>query len=258
LSSQINSSYTVASVDRALQLLLLLGRATKDMGVTEISKVLGVQKSTTHSLLQTLMGRGFVQQNENGRYALGVRLIELGQVCKDKLDVREAARPLMLELANETRQIALLAVLARNELIIVEKVEPERPFLIIPKFDFSVAVHSTAVGKVLMANAPDEIIDKIISSGLEKYTDFTLTDREALLNELEAVRQQGYGMGCNETINGVTCLAVPIFDNSRKVMAALSVSCPSSILSNKDYMEIIQILKQKAGIISQRLGYRLL
>ena len=158
----------------------------------------------------------------------------------------------------KTQQIALLAVLSRDELIIVEKVEPERPFLIIPKFDFSVAVHSTAVGKVLMANATDEIIDKIINNGLEKYTDFTLTEREALLHELDIVRKQGYGMGCNETINGVTCLAVPVYDTSRKVVAALSVSCPSSILSENDYMNIIRILKQKAGIISQRLGYRLL
>jgi len=239
-----------------MQLLLLLGRATKDMGVTEISKLLGVQKSTVHSLLQTLMARDFVQQNETGRYSLGVQLIELGHICLEKLDIRDVARPSMLELANETSQIAILAVLAHDKLIIIEKVEPERPFLIIPKFDFSVAVHSTAVGKVLMANASSEIIDKIIDNGLEKYTDFTLTDRTELLKELDVIRKQGYGIGCNETINGVTCLAAPIFNNSRKVIAALSVSCPSSVLSENEHTEIIQILKQKAGIISQRLGCR--
>ena len=256
MTTKQDPSYIIASVDRALQLLMLLGKGPRDMGVTEISKILGVQKSTAHSLLQTLMGRGFVQQNENGRYTLGVRLIELGQVCTERLDVREAARPIMLELANETRQIALLAVLSRDELIIVEKVEPERPFLIIPKFDFSIAVHSTAVGKVLLANADEEIVQKIIARGLEKYTCFTLTAIEELRHELRKVSQQGYGIGCNETIDGVTCMAVPIHDTHNQVVAALSISSPSSVLTADKYLPTVAVLKQKAAVISQRLGYR--
>ncbi|EAX46570.1 transcriptional regulator, IclR family [Thermosinus carboxydivorans Nor1] len=248
------SPYIVASVDRALELLLILGRHPHAMGVTELSKILGVQKSTVHSLLQTMLARGFVQQTDNGRYSLGMRLIHLGEICAERLDIRTAARQIMVELANETKEIALLAVLARDELVIVDKVEPQRPFLIIPKFDFSMAIHSTAVGKVLLAHAPDEIYEAILARGIERFTQFTLTDPEALRRELIKVREQGYALGCNETIEGITCIAVPIYNAGGKVAAALSISSASSMLGADRYEAIIEILKEKAKLISRRLG----
>ncbi len=197
-----NSQYIIASVDRAVELLLLLGRHRRDMGVTELAKELGVQKSTIHSLLQTLMLRGFVRQTDSGRYTLGYGLIRLGEACAEQLDIREIARPLMAELANESQEIALLAVLSGTELIIIEKVEPQRPFFIIPKFDFSITLHSTAIGKVLLANAPPAIVGEVLQRGVERFTPYTLTDREVLQKELAQVREQGFAVGCNETIEG--------------------------------------------------------
>lgn len=249
------SNYTVTSVDRALELLLILGKNTKDMGVTELSKLLGVQKSTVHSLLQTMLTRGFVQQTENGRYTLGTRLIQLGETCAERLDIRTAARPILAELADETREIALLAILAGNELIIIDKVEPQRAFLIIPKFDFSMAIHSTAVGKVLLSYAPEAVLNQILERGVDRFTQYTLTDKQTLLNELEKVRGQGFAVGCNETIEGITCIAVPIYDVRGNVAAALSISSASSLVSADRYKEIISILKHKAAAISARLGY---
>jgi IclR family acetate operon transcriptional repressor len=243
-------------VDRAVELLLLLGRRRRDMGVTELAKELGVQKSTAHSLLQTLMLRGFVRQTDTGRYTLGYGLIRLGEACAEQLDIRGIARPFMNELADETEEIALLAVLSGTELIIVEKAEPQKPFFIIPKFDFSITLHSTAIGKVLLANAPTAIIDEVLARGVERFTSYTLTDREALLKELAQVREQGFAVGCNETIEGVTCIAVPVYDSAGKVAAALSVSSASSMLAAQRYETLVRLLKEKAGKISRRLGYQ--
>ncbi len=250
------SQYIIASVDRAVELLLLLGRHRRDMGVTELAKELGVQKSTIHSLLQTLLLRGFVRQTDTGRYTLGYGLIHLGEACAEQLDIREVARPLMTELANESQEIALLAVLSGAELVIIEKVEPQRPFFIIPKFDFSITLHSTAIGKVLLANAPAAIVNAVLQRGVERFTPYTLTDREELSKELAQVREQGFAVGCNETIEGVTCVAVPVHDSSGKVVAALSVSSASSVLAAQRYETLVRLLREKAGKIARRLGYQ--
>lgn len=243
-------------MDRAVELLLLMGKNRRDMGVTELAKELGVQKSTMHSMLQTLMLRGFVRQTDNGRYTLGYGLIKLGEACAEQLDIRDIARPFMIELANESGEIALLAVLSGTELIIIEKAEPQRPFFIIPKFDFSITLHSTAIGKVLLANAPAAFIDELLARGVKRFTPYTLTDRDALAQELAKVRAQGYAVGCNETIEGVTCIAVPVHDAAGKVAAALSVSSASSMLEAQRHATLINLLKEKAGKIARRLGYQ--
>lgn len=246
--------YTVAAVDRALEILNLLGKSSRELGVTELAKVLGVQKSTVHSLMQTMLARDFVQQTETGRYALGVKLLQLGELFAQRLDIRSVAKPVLTELADETGKVALLAVLSRHELIIIDKVEPERPFLIIPKFDFSLAFHSTAVGKVLLAFAAEETRDAILRKELSPFTPFTITDVDEIQLELSKVRLDTYAIGCDETIEGVTCFAVPIYNAANQVVAALSVSSASSLINLNGYHPIIATLKQKAAIISQRLG----
>jgi len=243
-------------VDRAVELLLLMGKNRRDMGVTELAKELGVQKSTMHSMLQTLMLRGFVRQTDNGRYTLGYGLIKLGEACAEQLDIRDIARPFMIELANESGEIALLAVLSGTELIIIEKAEPQRPFFIIPKFDFSITLHSTAIGKVLLANAPAAFIDELLARGVKRFTPYTLTDRDALAHELAQIRAQGYAVGCNETLEGVPCIAVPVHDAAGTVAAALSVSSASSMLAAQRPATLINLLKEKAGKIARRLGYQ--
>ena len=250
------SPYLVASVDRALEILTALGKSQRDMGVTELAKSMGVQKSTVHSLLQTLLNRGFVQQSGNGRYTLGIKLLELGEICGSRLDIRTVARPIMTELADETGKVTLLAVLSRYELIIIDKVEPARPFLIIPKFDFSLAAHSTAVGKVLLAHAPDEVLDIVLDRRFPQYTPYTLTDHEDIKTELAHVRINGYAIGCDETVEGLTCVAVPVQDASGLTVAALSVSSATSLLGPAEYDSVVKILKNKAGVISNRLGHK--
>lgn len=250
-------TYTVNSVDRALQLLIIMARNTEPQGVTELSKILQVQKSTVHSLLQTLKQRGFVRQTGDGKYTLGATLLRLGEICSERLDLKTEALPYMRELAAETGEIALLAVLAGDELIILTTVEPARPFLVMPKFDFSSAIHSTAVGKILLAYAPEDVRQRILSSSLPRYTPYTITGKRAITEELARVRRCGYAVGCNETIDGITCLAVPIFGNGKEVLAALSVTGASSILVSGRYRETVAILQQKASRIMAHMGYHL-
>lgn len=250
-----NSPYLIASVDRALELLFILEKNPRDMGVTELSHLLDIQKSSTHNLLQTLLAKGFVQQTDTGRYTLGLQLMRLGAVCAERLDVRRIARPFLEELAEETGEIALFGLRVGNEITIVDKAEPPSSFFMIPKFDFSSTFHCSAIGKVLLAYSPESFVSNVLANGLVRYTPYTIIDSNELKQELIQIRTNGFAVACNETVNGVTCISTPIFDANNRVEGAFSISSSSSLLTKERHAEVLSILKNKSLAVSRALGY---
>ncbi len=247
--------YTVASVDRAIELLFVLESASRDMGITELSKILGVQKSTVHNLVQTLMARDFVRQTDSGRFTLGFRLVRLGTAAADRLDLRRLADPILRELAAASNEYVLLAVLHRNEVTIVDSVAPQRSTFLVPRIDFSHTFHCTALGKIFLAYLPEERRQEILRNPLTHFTPYTLVEEPAILAEIEKIRRQGYAVSCNETIEGVTCLGAPIFNAHGKLEAAVSISTASAQLSAEHYQPMANILKEKAAAISKLIGF---
>jgi len=250
------SKYLVASVDRAIELLFMLESGPLEMGVTEISRALGVQKSTVHNLLQTLLARDFVRKTDTGRYALGFRLMPLGLACTQRLDIRRIASPILYELVNEVKEVVLLAVLSAGQITIIEKVEPVRQVFMIPRFDYCNTFHSTGLGKIFLAFGSDDLVKKVMSLNLEQYTPHTLTDKTVLVQEMDKIREQGYSLACNETIEGVTCISAPILNANGKIEAAISVSSATAWLGTEEYAPMVRILKEKARMVSEQLGYR--
>lgn len=247
--------YTVASVDRAIELLFILESSSRDMGITELSKLLAVQKSTTHNLVQTLLARDFVRQTDSGRYTLGFRLLRLGQASGKRLDIRRLAYPILNELAIEANEYVLFAVLNRDEIMIVENVAPPRPTFLVPRFDYCHTFHSSSLGKVFLAYGQEELRTLVIGKELTKYTPYTLIDVGELTDEIARIRKQGYAVSCNETIEGVTCVGAPIFNAVGKLEAAVAVSSASAGLTSDKYEGIACILKEKAAEISRLIGY---
>lgn len=247
--------YTIASVDRAMELLLLLESESRDMGITEMSKTLGVQKSTVHNLVQTLLARGFVRQTETGRFALGFRLMRLGVTASERLDIRRIADPILRDLALEANEYVLLAVLYREEVTIVDSVAPQRTTFIVPRIDFANTFHCTALGKIFLAFGNEVLRNSILSRSLDCYTPFTLVDEKQLLDEIRQTQRRGYSVSCNETIEGVTCIGAPIFNAHGNLEAAVCISSASARLSQDRYPDMARILLDKAIEISRRIGY---
>lgn len=251
-----SSKYLVASVDRAIELLFMLESGPLEMGVTEISRALGVQKSTVHNLLQTLLARDFVRKTDTGRYTLGFRLMPLGLACTQRLDIRRIASPILNELVNEAKEVVLLAVLSAGQITIIERVEPSRQVFMVPRFDYCNTFHSSGLGKIFLAFGPDDLVKKVVSLELQQYTSNTLTDKTALSKEIDKIREQGYSIACNETIEGVTCIGAPILNANGKIEAAVSVSSATAWLGKEEYEPMVRILKEKARMVSEQLGYR--
>ncbi|WP_371368015.1 HTH-type transcriptional regulator XynR [Sporomusa rhizae] len=255
-SNTEKSKYLVASVDRAIELLFILEGSSREMGVTELSRELGVQKSTVHNLLQTLLARDFVRQTDTGHYTLGFRLMPLGLACTERLNIRKIASPYLKALVEEVDEAVLLAVLSAGRLTIVDKFEPTRPVFIIPCFDYCNTFHSTALGKVFLAYNTDEFIEKVLCQALPQYTACTINDRQALTEEIVKIKEQGYSVASNETMEGVTCIGAPILNANGKIEAAITVSGTTACFDKEKYEAVAQVMKEKARLISQELGYR--
>jgi len=247
----------IQSLDRGLQLLELLSLAKEPMGLPELSKALGVDRSTVHRLLGTLLKRGYVQQDlDSKRYELGLKVVELSRRAIDRLSLRAVAKPFLKQLVRETGESANLAVMASNQAICIDH-EPS-PLALAVTNDIGVpfALHATAIGKVLLAALPDDQLMSLSDAGhLVAYTPRTITDFRTLQVHLQLIRQQGYAFDDEERFIGVRCIAAPIHDHRCKVVAALSLSGPTTRMTLEKVPTLAELVKKTAADISMALGY---
>ncbi|MEW6636200.1 MAG: IclR family transcriptional regulator [Actinomycetota bacterium] len=244
----------VQSLERALDILEVLSKSEREMGVTEIGPVVGLANGTTHRLLATLTARGYARQvPESRKYTLGPRAITLASAARDRLG--PLARPFLRELMEVSRESANLAVLDRNSVVYLEQVPAARMVRMFTEPGNRVPPYASGTGKVLLAYEPAAAVDAILGQdGLRSYTPHTITDRRRLREELERIREQGYATDSEELEEGVRCVAAPIFGAEGKVVAAISISGPAGRLDEARLQEIIPEIKRIASEFSGSLG----
>jgi DNA-binding IclR family transcriptional regulator len=247
------------SVDRALAILQLLAEGSSaGLSLTEISRRLELNQSTCHHLLSTLRARRFVSQAPETRcYHLGIKAVEVGQAACQQVDLVRVALPKMEELMCAAEENVNLVVLDTDNVIYVAQVPCERMVRMFTRIGERAPLHCTGVGKVLLAGLPqDRRSDLIARLDLPRFTAATICQRDLLEQELEQVKAQGYAMDEGEREEDVTCIAAPIRDYSRDVIAAVSISAPSSRMDKTRQQEVLPELLATAARISRDLGYR--
>ncbi len=246
----------VRSVDRAAALLLALGECRGEAGVTELARRLGLHKSTASRLLATLEKRGLVEQDdETGRYRLGLVVIRLAERAERTLDLRAIAMPELDRLARATRETTGLGIPTEGEKILTVA-QADGPNLV-AMGDWtgrSVPMHSVAAGKVLLAAMPEREILRLVRRGLDRYTDRTITQLEPLLEELARIRRRGYATAFGEFEAGMNAVAAPVFDARGQVSAAVDVWGPAFRITPPRMPELVQQVRESAAAVSVRLG----
>ena len=176
----------IQSVERALQILDLFNDQATELKITEISKQMGLSKSTLHSLLKTLQLHGYIVQNpHNDKYCLGRKLVARGHFVVGTMDIRQKAKSWLSALSHETGQTTHLGILAGNEGVYIEKIEGKQAAIAYSRIGRRLPVHATAIGKVLLAWLGDEELNAILDGyAFTRFTPATLTDRDALLAAL--------------------------------------------------------------------------
>ncbi|PLT30630.1 IclR family transcriptional regulator [Peribacillus deserti] len=246
----------IQSVERALKILDLFDERERELTITEISKRMNLHKSTVHSLLKTLQVQRYISQNEeNGKYSLGLKLFERGSMVLGHLDLRNVARKHLEQLSAETNLTVHLVVLEGQEGVYVDKVEGSGVTVMYSRIGRRVPIHTSAVGKSLVAAKTDSALNLLLEGYMyTKPTDKSIGSKEEFLTELEKVRTVGYSIDNEENEPGIVCLAVPIKDYSGNVIAAMSVSIPA-YKGEETHDYYVGMLKECSSKISQGLGY---
>ncbi len=248
----------IQSVKRALKILDLFNKQETELKITDISERMQLHKSTVHSLLKTLQEFRYIDQNpENGKYRLGLKLVERGNFVINSMDITKVAKKYLINLSKETGQTSHLGILEGQAGVYIDKVEGENALIRYSRIGKRIPLHSTAIGKALLAfKSPEEIEHLLNGYEFKQQTDNTITNKEEFLEELERVRLQGYGVDSQENEQGVRCIAVPIINYEGCVLAAISISTLISRVNDRELMDYIKLLKKVETQLSEQLKYK--
>jgi IclR family transcriptional regulator, carbohydrate utilization repressor len=252
--SQKDVKPTIQVLERAFALIDMLAAQQEPASLKDISDRTGLHPSTAHRILNDLTIGRYVDRPQAGTYRLGMRLLELGNLVKERLDVREAALSPMRELHKHTHQAVNLSVRQGDEIIYVERAYSERSGMqVVRTVGGRAPLHLTSVGKLFLAHdEPTRVRNYATRTGLTGHTRNSITDVARLEKELAQVRASGVARDDEELELGVRCIAAGVFDDQRKLVAGLSISAPADRLE-EGWAERV---RSTAAQISAALGYR--
>src|SRR3954447_10750697 len=232
MSKSDGSGPSIQVLARAFSLLDVLAAHTDPVPLKDLSARTGLHPSTAHRILNDLTEGRFVERPEAGSYRLGVRLLELGNLVKARLDVRDAAIGPMRELHKLTHQPVNLSMRQGDEIVYIERTYSERSGMqVVRAVGGRAPLHLTSVGKLFLAqDDPQRVRAYATRTGLAGHTRNSITELGALERELARVHQYGTARDDEELELGVRCMAAGVFDDQGKLLAGLSVSAPADRL----------------------------
>ena len=246
------------AVERTLMILEAVAQREGGMSNADFSRKLKIPKSSASYILRTLERHGYVRRDrDNGKYRLGMKVLSLSRAALSGVDIREVALPIMRHLVDQIHLTTHLAILDHEEAVYVEKVE-EPGFI---KMDTWVGrrmeVHSTAVGKALLAYLDTDEREAIIRHrGMKKLTPHTITSTAKLMKEFDRVRQLGYSLDDEENSLGARCVGAPIFNSQGEVEASLGSTGTITAVPRDAVPRLAETVKDAARRISHLIGYR--
>ncbi len=252
------TKYTVLTLEKALDILNILKEGPYDgVRIKDISEKLNMGKSTVHRILKTLLAYGYVEQNaDNKKYHLGWKLFEIGSVIPRQRNLNNIDLKVLWELCEQYEETVNLGIRTYKKVAIIAKADPQRVlFKAGPYLGEQEPLHATALGKVLLSDLGEEELTLILSDReLERYTVNTITEPHRLREHLKLVREQGYAVDNEELSIGLTCVAMPIYNYQREIIAALSISGPTFRMNFSKIMSCKEGLKRACELLSAFFG----
>lgn len=252
------STTTVRSIERALKILQAFTSEEPELTLSELGRRLDLSLSTMHRLLATLQVHGFVEQNENtGKYRLGLALFELGSLVQQNMDLRQLSQVPLRRLARQTRETAYLCVLDKNEALCVDRVEGQHQVRVLAlDVGGRLPLNCGAAPRVLLAFLPDEVIDDLLDDGsLVRVAPASLFHPDEIWDDVKLTRERDYTFSVEDVIEGVAAIGAPIRDHTGEVVGALSIAGMLPHFEESRLPPLIEAVQEEARAISTSLGW---
>ncbi|KUO49179.1 MAG: hypothetical protein APF76_07085 [Desulfitibacter sp. BRH_c19] len=248
-----NNQKKIKSVEKAFQILEIIG--VEKRSLVEVSRELGMPKSTAFFLIDTMENLGYLRQNpETKEYSLGIRAFQIGESFLRQVDLRSTFKPYIKSIGEKTGETVHVVIWSNNEAIYLDKYDGNVNN-IYSQIGSRAELHASSVGKVILAFQSHEIINMKLSGELKKFTKYTITDIDVLLKQFIKIKQQGFAIDNQEIALGFSCVAVPVFDAYGKASAAISVSGNTISLTKEKINEYTPFLIECSKKISNEIGW---
>lgn len=249
---------TVQSLERALMILNTLSDYPGGIQIGRLSEQVGLSKSTTHRLLQTLSSMNYVVQDpETEKYKLGLQILFLSRNILNQNNIVSTARPYLEKLSQDVNETVHLCIEDKGEITYIDKIESNQTIRMFSRVGNRAPMYCTAVGKVLLSGLNpgyfEELVPKI---DFIPRTPNTIASEEELREEIARIKERGYALDDIENEEGIRCIAAPIYNHEGKIVASFSISGPSNRVTRELIDEsLIAKMKQVSLDISRNLGY---
>ena len=254
MAAQQETKGSIQVIERMMSLLDALSAENEPATLKTLSQTTGLHPSTAHRILAVMAHARIVERHENSTYALGIRLLELGNIVKSRINISAVARPFMLELHHQIGEAINLGIRDHDEIVYVERTSSGRSLVrVVYLVGGRAPLHLTSLGKLfLAADNASELRAYAKRTGLPGKTEYSLTNIDELEHNLAQVRQSGIAYDIEEAEIGLRCVATQILNDEGKIAAGLSISAPTDRLKP----EWETMLKRTAEDISLALGFR--
>lgn len=244
---------SIQVIERMMKLLDALAQYPGPVGLKQLAHLTGLHPSSAHRILASMAKGRLVERAEPGTYRLGLKLLELGNLVKVRINVRQTALPSLQELAHELGETVNLILREDDEIVYVERIASTRSMIrVVQLIGARAPLHITAVGKVFLAeDGREKCLEYARRTGLPVFTAHTISDPQQLVREIGQIKKQGYAFDREEAEKGVCCIGAGIYGTDGKLVAGLSVSAPADRINWKWAGRI----KDFADRISHALGY---
>ncbi|HXJ93242.1 MAG TPA: IclR family transcriptional regulator [Terriglobia bacterium] len=254
--SRESKSAPVGVLSKVLKIFDLLQSHPFGLDLKTISAEAGINKSTAYRFLAHLEREGYLMRDDAGSYMLGMKLLQLGARGNHRTMLEQAAAPVLRDLWKATEETINLGVLDGRQVLYTAVLESPHAFRLVSKIGMRRPLYSTALGKALLAFAPDEEKAHLLSSlNFQAMTPYTLTSLMQLKSELENVRHQGYALDNEENVMGARCIGAPILNARGEAVAAISLSAPITRISTEKIGMFAAAVRDAAAEIAARLGF---
>lgn len=254
LATNNGTKSSIQVLERMMSLLDALAASTGPVNLKQLAAQTCLHPSTAHRILGVMVDHRLVDRIEPGTYRLGIHLLELGNVVKSRINIREEALPFMQKLHDQIHETVNLSIRQGDEMVYVERLVSSRSMMrVVQLIGARAPLHITAVGKIfLLEDGPEKYREYAQRTGLQGFTKNTLNTLPKLSQELEKIRKLGYAFDNEEAERGVSCIGAGIHDDEGRLAAGLSISAPSERL-NRNWAALV---KETADDISYAIGYR--